>query len=204
MSYTSSIEYYSTCPSCGGAGQGQAVCMYCGTSLVKKKMAETVGSEYVSPEAQYAMEDAGLPQIQGTFAGPNMFLLLFCLAFGGGFLLIPGGIFAGFVATGMFEWYLLAFFSIFWMIGIAAFCVLFTYLGKRNKIKNGKVITAVVHGYGRGNMYINDMPVLTVKLLIDEFSDPKLLTLNTGSTERKYALGQTIKLRNYQDLYEII
>ncbi len=204
MSYTSSIEYYSACPSCGGAGQGQEICMYCGTSLVKKKMGGRVEGEYVDPEAEFAMADAGIPRVLGTFAGPNLFLVIFCLAFGGCFLLIPGGIFVGFIALGMFEWFLFAFFSIFWIIGIVAFGVLFGYLKKRKKIKNGQVIRAVVHGYGTSNVTINHMPVLTIKLLIDEFTDPKILVVSTGDTERKYAIGQQIQLRNYQNLYEIL
>lgn len=202
MSGYQTIEYYQTCPSCGANNNGKEFCEYCGSSLVKS----TTRTEYESPvkAQEYAneAEDAMLPIIEGKYCGIDSFLLLFCPIFGGGFILIPTILCIAFVSSGIMEGWAYAMFGLFWMIGIGAMIPLFVSISRSAKCKKGERITGIVRGYEEDHsVLINGRPRLCVRILVEHNGTPSILVLSTGGTNRRYALGQQVTLRNYDDKY---
>lgn len=199
-----SVEYYSTCPSCAAANQGGDTCLYCGTSLIKKVTSGYGNSDLMDRELEYEDEDANLPHVKGKACTSDSFLTVFSLVFGGMFLAIPTVIFSTFVASGIFQPIMIGFFGIFWAVGIGSFIPLIMNIKNRMKVKNGRIISGIVRGYDRSSVSINDRPVLIMKVLIEEYPENKILLLNTGNTMRTHSLGATVRLRNVDNIYEIL
>lgn len=201
MKVTDSIEYYASCPQCGAPNTGNmARCEYCDALLIKKTIRETENG-YSNMEYQFSEDDMILPEVKGHFCGKNTFLVLFTLFFGGMFLLVPTIICITFVSTGIMEPWLIAFFALFWLIGIGSFVPLIVGTVRKTKCKNGEIITAEVRGYEDSMIMINNRPEQMIRLKIYEHGTYKMLILNTGETKRKYPIGFNIRLRHYKNNY---
>lgn len=203
---TESIEYYAACPQCGAANVGKGKCDYCGASLIKSRTTTSSDFNYSRQEEEEKnlQEDMNYPEIEGKIYEIDEFLLIFCPIFGGMFILVPTIICIAFSSAGIMEIWVLAMLAMFWMIGIGAFVPLINSFVKRSKCKNGREISGVVRGYERTMVEVNGRPVLKIRILIDERTDPKILLLNTGGTSRKYALGKVIKLKGYDNNFIIV
>lgn len=214
MAIISSVEYYSSCPSCGATNNGKKKCEYCGNSLIKKTTQKSTdydlyagngfGSDFYSNQYQgIDSEFSSYPIIKGKNCGVDPFMILFSLIFGGCFTFVPLIICITFIATGIMEPWVILMLSVFWIIGIGSFVPLIIKTDARAKCKKGKVVTGVVKGYENSLVSINNRPVQNVCVLIDEFTDPKILVVSTGVTNRPYPLETTIQLKNYKDYYLI-
>lgn len=204
MSGVESIEYYSACPQCGAANVGLEKCDYCGASLIKSRVKTNNAYDKSAEEDKNFKEDMDYPEIKGKIYEKDEFLLIFCPIFGGVFVLVPTIIMIAFISTGIMEGWLFAMFALFYVIGIGALIPLFSYFIKRGKCKRGKEITGIVRGYEEQMILVNGKPVLSVRILIDEKTDPKILVLNTGNTRRIYPLGKVITLKGYENNFVIV
>lgn len=194
------IEYYSACPACGAAGKGKSFCEYCGTSLIKARTITEETKESI--DERNLTEDAGLPVIEGKRAGKNAFLWIFCSIFGGTFLLVPSFICLVFLTMGMMEPWLILFFTLFWIIGIGALIPLIGNIYANIKCRDGCEVYGTVRGYENGNYTINGRPVQNMRVRIQTPEGTKLLILGTGETNRKYAPGQNLVMKNYKKYYK--
>lgn len=204
MKMMNSIEYYTSCPSCGASNKGKDICDYCGTLLIKKEVQQPVFEERLSQEECYAREDAGLPVIHGKKAGRNPFLLIFCPIFGGCFFVIPFFIMIGFMSVGLMPIWVILMLVMFMAGGIGAFVPLILNIVNTSKCKNGVDIYGVVRGYEDSMMMVNGKPILNVILRVEYANGPHLVIVGTGETRKSYALGQTVKLKNYNDYYMVV
>ena len=205
MSSYQTVEYYQACPSCGAVNTGKDRCEYCGSSLIKSTVHKEIPSNVSEQEYANELEDAALPIIHGKNSGKNVFLVLFCSVFGGVFFFVSTILFVSFVSSGNMGTWLYFFFAAFWMIGIGALIPLFLYLIRRSKCKHGTEMTGIVRGYEENPaLLINGRPVLRVKILVNQESNPSILVLSTGDGIRRYAIGQRLQIRNYNDNYRIM
>lgn len=203
MSIIESIEYYSACPQCGAANIGKEKCEYCGTYLVKSKTNRTV-DEKTSEEDKNYQEDIQYPEIKGKIYEKDDFLMLFCPLFGGMFIVLPIVISIIFISVGIMEPWLYAMFALFWLIGIGGLSPLVISIVQRAKCKNGDEITGIVRGYENSIVIVNGSPVLKMRVLINEYTNPTILVLGTGTTKRLFPVGKVIKLKGYNNKYIII
>ena len=204
MSRMESIEYYSACPQCGAANVGMDKCDYCGASLIKSRVNTDFQYSKNSEEEKNFEEDSYYPEIKGKIYTNDTFLLLFCSIFGGAFILVPAIIMIAFISAGIMEIWVVAMLLLFFAIGIGSLIPLINYYVKKSKCKQGEDISGIVRGYEETMVSVNGRPVLAVRLLIDEMTNPKILILNTGETKRKYPLGRVITLRGYDNNFIIV
>lgn len=203
MAVVESYEYYSACPQCGAANVGKEKCDYCGTSLIKKKINTEVSYERNDEEEENFRQDSDYPEVRGKICEMDSFLLLFCPLFGGIFLLVPTIILIAFSSAGIMEPWVFLMLIMFWLIGIGGISPLFVNLYKSAKCKTGDQIAGIVRGYEESMVTVNGKPVLYVRLLVNERTDPKILVLNTGKNRKPYPLGKVIKLRGYNNNFII-
>jgi len=199
-----SIEYYSACPQCGAANVGNEKCDYCGASLIKIKTTHKEMPGKTDEEEAYYQEDSRYPEIKGRLLEKDEFLFFFCPLFGGIFLLVPTIILVAFSQVGILELWVVAMLSVFWLVGIGGIMPLILYFVRKAKCRNGKEITGIVRGYEKTMIVVNGSPVLAVRVLIDQWTSPKILILNTGSSRRGYPLGKEIRLKVYKNNFMIV
>ncbi|MDO4188019.1 MAG: hypothetical protein Q4D29_03440 [Lachnospiraceae bacterium] len=203
MATVESVEYYSACPQCGAANVGLEKCDYCGASLIKRKTNTEFRSEMSDEETENLRQDADYPEVRGKLYEPDPFLLMFCPIFGGIFLLVPTIILLAFSSVGIMESWLYLMLGLFWLIGIGGISPLIVSLYKNVKCKNGNLITGIVRGYEESMVLVNGKPMLYVRLLVNERTDPKILILNTGKSAKVYPIGKVMKLRGYNNNFII-
>lgn len=206
MSIVEKYEYYSACPQCGAANVGSEKCDYCGASLIKSKINTnsniTVHERDEQEEKNY-QEDINYPEVKGKIFEKDEFLFIFCPLFGGIFLLVPTIIFFAFSSVGILEPWVILMLALFWIIGAAGLYPLINYFYSKNKCRNGREITGIVRGYQESMLIVNGRPVLNVRLLVDQQTEPKILVLSTGNTRKQYPLGKVLKLRGYNNKFII-
>lgn len=202
MSIYESVEYHPYCPSCGAANVGNDVCDYCGASLIKSKTnREETKDEMEEQERINALEDYKYEEIKGKLREKDDFLLLFCPIFGGAFVIVPTIVCIAFMGTGILEFWLIPFFSLFWLIGIGALVPLFKQLTEGHKCKTGDLVTGTLRGYEDSMTVVNGRPQLNMRILLNDAYDPKILVLKTPFTVKKYPVGAQIRLKRYKDSY---
>lgn len=201
MKVTKTIEYYPSCPSCGAANTGAMDrCEYCGALLIKRTVQESMGIQSDAEMENY-MEDSSLPVIHGKYCGKNGFMTVFCLIFGGMFVLVPFIVGAAFLTVGVMEPFVFAILIPFMILGVCSLSPIVVSKVNRTKCENGKIVTGIVRGYEDSMVMVNNRPVQCIRLKIDDFVEPKLLIVSTGETRRMYPIGATIRLRNYGNYY---
>lgn len=205
MSVIESYEYYAACPSCGAANVGIDKCEYCGASLIKKKInTNTTGHGMSEQEEILYQEDINLQEVDGKLCENDPFLLLFCPIFGGAFILVPTIIAIAFTSVGIMETWVMLMIGLFWIVGICGFAPLVLNIYGKIKCKNGEEVTGIVRGYENTMVTVNGAPCLAIRILIDQYVEPKILVLRTGNTKRKYQIGKSISLRKYKNKYIIL
>lgn len=205
MSTIESYEYYSACPQCGAANVGNEKCDYCGASLIKSKTNAnvTILSNRDEREQINLEEDAYYPEIKGKLFEKDEFLFIFCPIFGGIFLLVPTVILIVFSSTGIMEPWVFAMLALFWIVGIGGIYPIINYFITKAKCKNGREVRGIVRGYQESMVLINGRPALSIRLLVDQYTDPKILVLSTGTTTREHPIGKELKLRGYKNKFVI-
>lgn len=194
-----SLEYYSSCPSCGAVNTGKKFCEYCGASMVKKAT-QMVNEPSMTIENSFLMEDVNLPLVKGKNCGKNLFMVLFCSIFGGMFFMVPTIICITFIATGIMQPWIIGMLSLFWVIGIGALTPMILSIKNRSKCKNGKHITGIVRGYEDSMVMVNNRPVQNMRIRIDD-ENPRIVLLSTGVSYCRYPVGGTVRLINYENYY---
>lgn len=201
MGVKESIEYYSACPQCGAANKGNGVCEYCGGSLIKRRINEKTEFPGASEEEANLMEDYNLSEVNGKLRERDMFLLIFCLVFGGSFTLVPVIIGVAFTSAGIMEGWVILMLAVFLLVGICSFIPLIRSAVHAAKCKMGEPVSGIVRGYENSLSSINGQPVLNIRLLVDKDTNPYILVMGTGKTKRQFKPGTVIYLKRYKNSY---
>ncbi|MDO4183295.1 MAG: hypothetical protein Q4E12_06805 [Coriobacteriia bacterium] len=200
MGRVETIEYYDRCPSCGAAADGDGICDYCGASLVRRRTTTETNESF---EDMALREDRGLPVEKAKVAGMSGSMKFFLLLFGGIWFLTPTVLVVLFSLTGIMKPWLFAFFGIFWAVGLGCMVPLVVSVVRQRACRNGQQVTASLRGYEDGIYMINERPVQVMRLRVETEAGPKLVLLNTGATNRRYAPGMELHLRTANGRYII-
>lgn len=208
MNVVESVEYFPSCPQCGASNNGKELCEYCGTSLVKRRINQSIGLAGFgmannSLEEENMMEDSDLREISGKSGNLDPFIIMFCLIFGGCFCLVPIIIGVAFTGSGIMEPWVFLMLGLFLLIGLGSLAPLVIAIISNIKCKTGEPVSGIVRGYSKSMVSVNGSPVLNMRLLMDENDEKYILVLRSGSTERRYKIGSTVHLKRYKNKYII-
>lgn len=201
-----SKSYFSNCPNCGAPGNGSEYCGHCGASLVNNNVNKYFnGSQSNVPlQDQFAIQDAACPRIEGKSGERGFTETLFLTIFGFVFTLV-GCVFlvlTAVIGSAMGIFVLLA--VVFLIIGIVSLILLFKTSAARVRCRKGQRISGIVRGYEEiQNVTFNDAPLLKIKVLVDMYTNPRIIIFSIGSSVRTYEVGSQITLRNSGDYYII-
>lgn len=185
------------CPYCG-ATLRSAICSYCG-SVIEGFSEEQTYNEYVTKKARKA---------KITFFN-TFFPMIFAVSFGCVPLIMLGqrNMVASFgfeEMTGVFTEFMI-FGGVFGLIGlVAAIIVLRSVLSAICVSALGTDYLATVCGYSKSSYTVNNNSVYSVKLLMNRDGERYYIYLDTGMVEKRYMIGSTVTVRNYNNLYKII
>ncbi len=176
----------SFCSNCGAPTTSE-ICPYCKAST---------GIETNVANMEYPVIECK----EGNITFWNViFPMIFAFSFGSVGFVMPLSIF---IQEGDLS--ILAFCSIFGIIGLVAFIIGIRPIIRFFSIKSkGKEIEATVYGYMDDNVYLNGNPAQIVKLLVNTDEGNKFILYQLGDIKRPYQVNSKIKLRVYKDMFLI-
>lgn len=201
MAVVKTEEYYETCQGCGAPFENKTKCSFCGNSFVKSMTEQYLDSSKSGEEAAAELEDKGLAVVRGKVANIGGGEMIFYVIFSGMFLGVPTFILFIFLLVGLMEWWMIFAFGVFYLVGGGVLVSMLRTKAMQKKCEKGRPLEGIVRGYLNSNFYINDNPVLIVKLRVEENGEPKLLYLKTGTTTRPWSIGSRVSLRNSGEYY---
>lgn len=201
MSKDQIIYYYDKCPTCG-KDVNDKVCPYCGASLIKSVQnvdLSDYNGDFDAFETELNTVDSTLPVVTATCGRPSLFNIIFGgTFFGAGAIILIAFLYIIVRDPGArkLAFIIIPFLSIFIIIGLVPLIKEIKRAIRTNKVNlYGNFITGEVRGYQRGNVIVNGVPEVSVRVLIHD-PDKKIVVIDTHSTKRKYEIHQSITLKS--------